>query len=130
AYMTVHTPATRDALELLGPEWHVGLVLMQRFCPTYLRTDEANLDDDVASLASDFGTRLIVTDRFAGAVDSPLRRRGVELARRHGLRMQTHLNEQRTEKAWIEQLYPDAASYTDVYRRDGLLERAPILAHC
>jgi guanine deaminase len=130
AYMTAHTSATRDALEMLGPEWFVGLVLMERFCPTYLRTDEANLDRDVASLASDFRKRLIVTDRFAGAVDSPLRRRAVELSRRFDLRMQTHLNEQRAEKAWIERLYPEAASYTDVYARDGLLERAPILAHC
>ena len=130
AYMTVHTPATRDALELLAPEWSVGLVLMEQFCPTYLRTDDANLDRDVASLASDFGRRLIVTDRFAGAVDSPLRRRGVELSRRFDLRMQTHLNEQRAEKAWIEGLYPEAVSYTDVYARDGLLQRAPILAHC
>ncbi|HEY2148029.1 MAG TPA: amidohydrolase family protein, partial [Pirellulales bacterium] len=129
-YQTVHTAATRAALERLPTEWSVGLVLMQRFCPEYLRTDEANLDRDVAELAGEFGRRLIVTDRFAGAVDSPLRRRGVALADRHGLRMQTHLNEQLAEKAWIESLYPQAASYTDVYRQDGLLRRAPILAHC
>jgi guanine deaminase len=130
AYMTVHASATRAALDQLGPEWFVGLVLMERFCPTYLRTSAATLDEDVASLAKDFGTRLIVTDRFAGAVDSPLRRRGVGLSDRYSLRMQTHLNEQHAEKAWIEGLYPQAASYTDVYRGDGLLERAPILAHC
>jgi guanine deaminase len=130
AYMTVHASATRAALGLLSPEWFVGLVLMERFCPTYLRTSAATLDDDVASLASDFRKRLIVTDRFAGAVDSPLRRRGVALSDRFGLRMQTHLNEQRVEKAWVEGLYPKAASYMDVYRSDGLLERAPILAHC
>ncbi len=94
AYMTVHASATRAALERLAPEWFVGLVLMERFCPEYLRTDVAKLDDDVAALARDFGKRLIVTDRFAGAVDGPLRRRGVELSRRFDLRMQTHLNEQ------------------------------------
>jgi cytosine/adenosine deaminase-related metal-dependent hydrolase len=45
--------------------------------------------------------------------------------------MQTHLNEQRREKQRVEQvLYPDAASYTDVYRRDDLLDREAILAHC
>lgn len=130
AYMTVHPAATRAALEMLRPEWFVGLVLMERFCPAYLRTDATTLDDDVAALASDFGRRLIVTDRFAGAVDGSLRRRGVELSERFGLRMQTHLNEQIAEKAWVESLYRDAASYTDVYRRDGLLERAAILAHC
>jgi guanine deaminase len=130
AYQTVHTAATRAALKRLPAEWSVGLVMMERFCPEYLRTDEANLERDVAELAGDFGRRLIVTDRFAGAVDSPLRRRGVTLSERHGLRMQTHLNEQLAEKAWIESLYPQALSYTDVYRQDGLLRRAPILAHC
>jgi guanine deaminase len=130
AYMTVHTAATRAALQRLAPEWHVGLVLMERNCPEYLRTDEAALERDVAALADDFGRRVIVTDRFAGAVDTPLRRRGVELAVRHGLRMQTHLNEQIAEKSWTESLYPDATSYTDVYRRDGLLDRRAIVAHC
>ena len=131
AYMTVHARATRIALEQLPDAWSVGLVLMNGRCPAYLRTDEAALADDVAALAADFGRRLIITDRFAVSVDGPLRRAGVALARRHGLRMQTHLNEQRAEKALVEGvLYPDAASYTDVYRRDGLLDCEAILAHC
>ena len=130
AYMTVHTAATRAALEQLDPAWSVGLVLMERYCPEYLRTDDADLEKDVAALARDFGRRVIVTDRFAGAVDTPLRKRGVALAKQFNLRMQTHLNEQQAEKKWTESLYPDAASYTDVYRRDGLLDRAAILAHC
>ena len=131
AYMTVHPRATRIALEQLPETWSVGLVLMNGRCPTYLRTDEPALADDVAALAQDFGRRLIVTDRFAVSVDSPLREAGVALARQHGLRMQTHLNEQRAEKRLIEEvLYPEAASYTEVYRRDGLLDCEPILAHC
>jgi guanine deaminase len=131
AYMTVHARATRIALEQLPETWSVGLVLMNGRCPDYLRTDEPWLADDIAALAADFGRRLVVTDRFAVSVDTPLRRRGVALARKHGLRMQTHLDEQRAEKALIEEvLYPDAASYADVYRRDGLLDCEPILAHC
>ena len=131
AYMTVHAATTRVALEMLPDTWSVGLVLMERHCPAALRTDVATLDADVAGLAADFGRRLIVTDRFAVSVDSPLRRRAVALARRHGLRMQTHLDEQVAEKRLVEEvLYPDAASYADVYRRDGLLDCEPILAHC
>jgi len=131
AYMTVHARATRLALEQLPDTWSVGLVLMNARCPTYLRTDEPGLAADVADLARDFGRRLIVTDRFAVSVDSPLRRAGVALARRHGLRMQTHLDEQRAEKQLVEQvLYPEAGSYTGVYARDGLLDCEPILAHC
>ena len=131
AYMTVHADATAIALAGLGELWHVGLVLMNQNGPAYLRTDEAHLERDVDRLAGDFGRRFIVTDRFAVAVGSPLRRRAVTLAAWHGLRMQTHLNEQTGEKALVERtLYPEADSYTDVYRRDGLLDRDPILAHC
>jgi len=131
AYMTVHARATRIALEQLPEPWSVGLVLMNGRCPDYLRTDEPGLAEDVNALARDFGRRLIVTDRFAVSVDTPLRRAGVAVARRHGLRMQTHLDEQRAEKALIEEvLYPDAGSYTGVYARDGLLDCEPILAHC
>jgi guanine deaminase len=130
AYMTVHAQATELALDILPPTWQVGLVLMNQ-APAYLRTDEANVERDIRHLAERFGRRFIVTDRFAIAVDSQLRQRAARLARELGLRMQTHLNEQRREKQRVEQvLYPDAASYTDVYRRDGLLERQAILAHC
>lgn len=130
-YMTPSPAATGIALELMPETWSVGLVLMNQNCPAGLRTRESTLETDVERLAKRFGRRLIVTDRFAVAVDSFLRRRGVALARRLGLRTQTHLNEQLTEKALVEQeLYRDAASYTDVYLRDGLLDHECIIAHC
>ena len=130
-FMTVHARAARVALEILPPAWSIGLVLMNQNCPDYLRTDEKNLERDVAALAEEFGQRLILSDRFAVAVDSPLRVSAAALASRYGLRMQTHLNEQRAEKQFVERvLYPSYDSYTDVYRRDGLLDHAPILAHC
>ncbi|MBC8103484.1 MAG: amidohydrolase family protein [Cytophagales bacterium] len=130
-FMTVHVSAARRALERLHPAWFVGLVLMNQNCPPYLRTNEDRLEEEIAALAADYGDRLILSDRFAVAVDTPLRVRAAALAGRFGLRMQTHLNEQRREKAFVEQeLYPDCESYADVYRRDGLLDHAPILAHC
>lgn len=129
AYMTVHAEATRIALRMLPETWHVGLVMMNMNCPEYLRTDEANFERDVRSLAEEFGRRFIVTDRFAVAVDSPLRQRGVKLAKELGLRMQTHLDEQLREKHFVEkQLYH--RTYTSVYEDDGLLDCDPILAHC
>ncbi|HEY7091474.1 MAG TPA: amidohydrolase family protein [Tepidisphaeraceae bacterium] len=131
AYMTVHTAAARTALEVLPGTWFVGPVLMNMNCPEYLRTDERTWARDVELLAKDFGRRVIVTDRFAVAVDSRLRQEAVALARQLGLRMQTHLNEQIREKRFVEhELYPGAGTYTGVYERDGLLDCEPILAHC
>jgi guanine deaminase len=130
-YMTVSAAAAEIALEVLPPAWSVGLVLMNQNCPEDLRTDEPNLEADVARLAGRFSRRLIVTDRFAVVVNTPLRRIASALAQRFGLRTQTHLNEQSAEKHLVEnELYPHASSYTDVYRRDGLLDHQCIAAHC
>ena len=131
AYMTVHAPAVRVALEMLPETWSVGLVMMNQNCPEYLRTDEANFERDAEALARDFGRRYVVTDRFAVACDSQLRRRGVAIAKKHNLLMQTHLNEQLREKQFVEErLYP-GQSYTSVYERDGLLRQLqPFMAHC
>ncbi len=131
AYMTVHPRAAAIALEMLPEMWSVGMVLMNMNCPEYLRSSEKTLEEDVRVLAERFGRRFIVTDRFAVAVDTTLRKRAVAFAEKYHLRMQTHLNEQLPEKRFVEEtLYPGYGSYTDVYRRDGLLNRRPILAHC
>jgi guanine deaminase len=131
AYMTPSGLATEIALTILPESWSVGMVLMNQNCPENLRTDEPNLAKDIKRLANKFGRRLIVTDRFAVAVNSPLRRRAVGLAAEFGLRTQTHLNEQVAEKELVEKtLYPHAASYTDVYLQDGLLAHDCIAAHC
>lgn len=131
AYMTVHYPATVRALEILPETWLVGLVLMNQNCPDYLRIDEANIERHLTELAERFGRRVVLTDRFAVAVDSSLRRRAMKIAARFGLMSQTHLNEQIHEKRLVEQtLYPDAESYAHVYVRDGLLDVPSILAHC
>jgi guanine deaminase len=144
AYMTVHAAATRIALTRLGSFWSVGMVLMDMTCPEYLRTRQETLERDIRSLAKLsyplgggtepefwYPNKLIMTDRFAVCVDTPLRKRGVRLASELGLRTQAHLNEQLREKEFVEKsLYPNYDSYTDVYLRDGLLDHRAILAHC
>jgi guanine deaminase len=131
AYMTPSVLATEIALSILPASWSVGLVLMNQNCPDNLRCDEPNLEADVERLVKQFGRRLIITDRFAVAVNSPLRQRAAALAKKFNLRTQTHLNEQVAEKQLVEkQLYPSAGSYTNVYRGDGLLDHDCIAAHC
>jgi guanine deaminase len=131
AYMTVHPSAVRAALRILPDTWKVGLVLMDQNCPEYLRTDAQQLERELTALAEDFGSQVIVTDRFAVACSTPLRMAGSKLAERLKLRTQTHLNEQRSEKEFVEKtLYPSYKSYTEVYQRDGLLSRPCLLAHC
>ncbi|MEA2736636.1 MAG: guanine deaminase [Humisphaera sp.] len=135
AYASIHMVATHLALQKLYPLWRVGLVLMEMNCPENLRLDIPQAERDMRYIAESFGERTIVTDRFAVAVGSDMRRMAAKLAERFSLRTQTHLNEQLREKAYVEKyLYPKAASYTEVYLRDGLLDcegaGGAILAHC
>ena len=123
AYASIHMVATHLALQKLYPLWRVGLVLMEMNCPENLRLDIPQAERDMRYIAESFGERTIVTDRFAVAVGSDMRRMASRLADRFGLRTQTHLNEQLREKAYVEQyLYPKAGSYTEVYLQDGLLD--------
>ena len=131
AYMMVSSRATDVALATLPETWSVGMVLMNQNAPEYLVTNEPTVERDIEALARKYGTRCVVTDRFAVAVDSRLRGRASKLAAALGLRTQTHLNEQVGEKGFIERvLYPEAKSYTHVYLDDGLLDHRCILAHC
>jgi len=137
AYASIHMVATHLALQKTYPLWRVGLVLMEMNCPENLRLDIPQAERDMRYIAESFGERAIVTDRFAVAVGSDMRRMAARLADRFALRTQTHLNEQLREKAYVEEyLYPKAASYTEVYLRDGLLDPrgaeggGAILAHC
>lgn len=131
AYMMVSARATDIALSTLPDTWSVGMVLMNQNSPDDLVTNEPTLEHDIGSIARTHGSRVVITDRFAVAVDSRLRARASKLAADLGLRTQTHLNEQVTEKALVErELYPDAGSYTHVYLRDGLLDHRCVLAHC
>jgi len=131
AYMTTSALATQIALQTLSPLWQVGLVLMNQNCPAYIHTNMSTIASDLRRLGRAFGHRLIVTDRFAVAVDTPLRKIGVAAAKELGLRTQTHLNEQVGEKKKVEhELYRAYRSYTDVYLQDGLLNHQCICAHC
>lgn len=131
AYMMVSPRATDVALATLNDLWSVGMVLMNQNSPEDLTTDERTVERDLDALARKYGPRCVITDRFAVAVDSRLRQRASKLAATHGLRTQTHLNEQIGEKDFVErELYPDAKSYTHVYLDDGLLDHRCILAHC
>ena len=55
-----------------------------------------------------------------------------EIYQRHideGVVMHTHLNESIGEKAWVNELYPQFDSYTDVYKNFGLIDKRSVLAH-
>lgn len=137
-FATVHT-ASVDALFGAALQRRMrmisGKVLMDRCCPDALcETAESGYEASAALIARWHGReRLLyaVTPRFAAtSTPAQMRLSGQLFAAHPGLHLQSHLAENRTEVAWIRDLYPDARSYLDVYERYGQLGPRSVFAHC
>ena len=111
-----------------------GKVLMDRHAPDGLRDDVAQAERDCVDLIARWHGRerlaYAVTVRFAPtSTPEQLDMAGALLDAHPGLYMQTHVAENRDEVHWVEELFPPARSYLDVYRQHGLLNKRAVLAH-
>jgi guanine deaminase len=137
-YGTVHAEAT-DALfheaERCGIRAVVGKTMMDRHSPPALQEGtEASLRESELLCEAWHGRdhgRLgyAFTPRFAPSCTPGLMQGAGQLAAKHNAFVQTHLSENLQELSWVKSLFPEAASYTDVYRRLGLLGPRTLLAH-
>ncbi len=112
----------------------IGQVLMDMNGPEELLTTPERAVEDIKAVASrwhGFDGRLFyaVTPRFAVSCTMELMRAAAKVAREMNLYVQTHLSEQTGEIEEVMRLFPGAESYTDVYRRAGLLGERTIVAH-
>ncbi len=136
-FPTVHRQSV-DALfaaaEARGMRLIAGKVLMDRNAPDDLRDDVVTAEREMESLIARWHGKgrlaYAVTVRFA-PTSSPqqLALAGRLCAADSSLYMQTHVAENRAEVAWVRELFPEARSYLDVYRRAGLLHARSVFAH-
>lgn len=107
-----------------------GDVLMDRNGnQALLRTTERALAD-ATEHAQRFGARYLVTPRFAPTCSDELLAGVGRLLGSSPVGLQTHLAENRDEVAWVNELFPGARSYTEVYQRAGLLGPRSLFGHC
>jgi guanine deaminase len=140
--MSVYCSSQRNATERAfeaaleaGIRVCMGKTMMDFGAPdNILFSPKQNMDDSLA-LAKDWhgrdGGRLqyTLTPRFAGSCSRELLRLTGDVARREGLRIQTHLSENPAELRYIAELFPEHASYTDVYHAYGILTEKTVMAH-
>ena len=138
AFATIHKEAAWRLMELTeraGLSALIGKVNMDRNAPDSLREDtDASLADTeeliCRSRAELKHVGYILTPRFVPSTTARLMDGLGRLGERYGLPVQSHLSENRSEIAWVGQLHPECASYTEVYRDYGLLRRGcTIMAH-
>lgn len=114
----------------------MGNVLMDRNAPkSLLRGQETSIpeSDDLFNRwdrAGDGRLHYAYTPRFAIACSEGLMASAGQRARDTGAYVQTHLSENKGEIELVNELFPAAVDYTDVYDKLGLLQAKTILAHC
>ena len=112
-----------------------GKVMMDRNCPQFVRDTVVSAEADNRELIARWHgkDRLIyaLTPRFAPtSTPEQLALTARLMGEFSGLHLQTHLAENRDEIRWVAELFPDSASYYDVYAQAGLVGPRSVFAHC
>ncbi len=134
-YSSLHGHTVDHAFKYFVGDFIVGNVLMTMNSPEYLCQTEAQALDLVKKKSQKFGPRYALTPRFALTTSPAVMAQGVRLARSHKSFIQTHLSETPEEIASVLSLYrkiqgfENVESYTDIYRKCGILGSRTIMGH-
>lgn len=137
AYCSVHK-ASADAFFAEAMKRNMlmvgGKVMMDRHAPQgLLDTPQLGYDETRAVIEQWHGkgrNHVAITPRFAITSTPEQMHAAQTLAREYpDLHIQTHLSENHDEIRFTCELYPDAADYTDIYARYGLLGAKTLLGH-
>lgn len=139
AFATLHNDATMRLMELCqesGLRPVVGKVNMDRNSPEGLVEDvDASLEGTerliLESRKRTPNVGFIVTPRFVPSTSAALMSGLGELVEKYHLPVQSHLDENRDEIAWVKELHPDIPTYAEVYEHYGLMPQGQtVMAHC
>jgi guanine deaminase len=137
-YCTVH-PESVDAFfeESLdrGARMIAGKVMMDRNAPPGLTDNPQQGYDESKALIARWRGRgrldYAVTPRFAiTSTEAQLEASGALLRENPQAYMQTHLDENHAEIAFVKELFPWTKTYLEVYERYGLLGPRSVFGHC
>ena len=137
-YASLHVQASLGLAQLMeeaGLAGLVGKVQMDRNGAPGLEEEsaEASYEATLAFLESfPQSERLfpVLTPRFAPSCSPQLLDKLGQLAEQRGLAVQSHINENPDEIAWVAELFPERSNYLEVYQHYGLCPRGrSILAH-
>ena len=123
------------AAERRGLRMAAGKVMMDRHCPEAVRDEAESAYRDAQALIRRWHGKgrlaYAVTPRFAPtSSERQLELAGRLLEEHAGLLLQTHLSEHEEEVRWVQQLFPWARNYLDVYARYGMIRPGALFAHC
>lgn len=137
-----HLEATKvliDTIAESGMGAYVGKVNMDRNAiPELQETTEDSLretEELILWMKEKYGDtpklNYILTPRYVPSTTSDLMDGLGKMSAEYHLPVQSHLDENRDEIAWVRQLHPESASFADVYEDHDLMPKGrTIMAHC
>ena len=138
-FATRHKAATISLMKMLeqtGLITYVGLVQMDQNAPDTLRQENAECalqeTKEYLDESKEFiNTHPILTPRFAPSCSDALLKGLGDLNQKVLLPVQSHLNENPSEVAFVKELFPWSKNYSDVYDQYHLFgQTKTIMAHC
>ena len=134
---TVHKQSVEaffEAAEQRDLRMICGKVMMDRHAPEYLTDTPESSYQDSKTLIETWHEKgrlhYAVTPRFAPtSTPEQLNQAGKLLSEFDNLYLHTHLSENVNECEWVQQLFPEAKNYLDVYDQHQLLSERSVFAH-
>src|SRR5205814_4038596 len=136
-FSTIHAEATEiffAEAERRGFRGIIGKTMMDRNAPPELLENVRDSYDQSRALLQKWHNRGLlryaITPRFAPTSTPELLEAAGQLKREFpDAYVHTHISENTNEVTWVQELFPEAAEYADVYDRYGLLGERTVLAH-
>ncbi len=134
-YSSVHDHALDYAMDEAVGDLLIGNVLMTMQSPDKLTQKGGAAVKAAARGIKKYGTRYVLTPRFAIATDPDTMRATAKLADEHKVFKQSHLSENVGEIDYVLKLYRDmppfrhVKHYTDIYRKVGMLGPRSLMGH-
>ena len=141
-FATRHYEATKLLIDLIAKSnmgAHVGKVNMDRNSIAELQETAADSIRETENIIQWMNEKYknnpnisyILTPRYVPCTSKELMDGLAELQEKYNLQVQSHLDENRSEVEWVENLHPECRNYADVYNTYGLMPKSKtIMAHC
>lgn len=137
-YSSVHKQAAEalfNAADKHNMALIAGKVCMDRHCPDWLQDTPESAARDSADLIDKWHghnrCQYAITPRFAPTSSKAQMAALAEVAQQYpDVFIQSHLSENHNEIAWVKSLYPEHATYLEVYDHYGMVRPRSVYGHC
>lgn len=138
-FSSIHRESSKLLMDMFiesGLGAYVGKVNMDRNSPDYLQEDTLESIEDTIEILNEYKDKSklvkpIITPRFIPTCTEELLKTLGDLAVEYNIPVQSHLNENISEVAWVKELFPDSKNYASIYDEFSLFgQTKTVMAHC